>query len=155
MKEIFGDAWELSKHFDILCITTNGMVKKDGSCVMGRGIAYEAKNRVKGIEFILGQKITESGNHVHALDWINDNYNSTLILSFPVKHNWYEKADIELIKRSCVELVERMNSITSELNVLLPRPGCGNGGLNWEDVKAEIEPLLDDRFTIVSFAEKE
>ena len=31
------------------------------------------------------------------------------------------------------------------------RPGAGIGGLQWADVKAAIEPILDDRFTIVSF----
>ncbi len=42
MKEDFGDLWD----FDgIIAITTNGFVKKDGSCVMGRGCAKEAALR--------------------------------------------------------------------------------------------------------------
>ena len=35
-------------------------------------------------------------------------------------------------------------------NVALPRPGCANGGLNWEDVKPHLERILDDRVTIVT-----
>ena len=36
-------------------------------------------------------------------------------------------------------------------HIAIPRPGCSNGGLNWEiDVKPIIEPLLDDRFIIYS-----
>lgn len=35
--------------------------------------------------------------------------------------------------------------------ILIPKPGCGNGGLKWEDVKKQIEPLLDDRFIIIDY----
>ena len=34
-------------------------------------------------------------------------------------------------------------------SVLLPKPGCANGGLNWEQVKPLLEQYLDDRFTII------
>ena len=35
--------------------------------------------------------------------------------------------------------------------VLLPRPGCGHGGLNWErDVKPLLQERLDDRFIVVN-----
>ena len=39
MKEVFGDLWE----FDgTIAITTNGYLKRDGTCVMGRGCARQA-----------------------------------------------------------------------------------------------------------------
>ena len=31
----------------------------------------------------------------------------------------------------------------------LVRPGCGNGQLQWGDVRPEIVDILDDRFTVV------
>lgn len=34
--------------------------------------------------------------------------------------------------------------------VVLPRPGAGNGGLEWKDVRPILEEILDDRFTILS-----
>ena len=44
MKEVFGDLWE----FDgIIAITTNGFVKRDGTCVMGRGCARQAAVRFR------------------------------------------------------------------------------------------------------------
>jgi hypothetical protein len=35
-------------------------------------------------------------------------------------------------------------------NVLVPRPGCGNGQLDWEDVKPILLDHFDDRFIVVT-----
>lgn len=125
----------------IICITTNGTVKKNGDAVMGRGCAKEAAIKHPFILRSLGNHIKSSGNHV-AL-------HSSIIITFPVKHNWWERADIELIKRSCKELVDLMqeNSINK---VYLPRPGTGSGKLNWEkDVKPFIKNLLPDSVIVI------
>ena len=71
-----------------------------------------------------------------------------VILSFPVKHNWFNNADISLIKRSAKELLDWSEPFRS---IVLPRPGCGNGGLKWEDVKPVLEPILDGRFHVITF----
>lgn len=140
MKELINvDLWDLHDQGKTICITTNGFVKKDGKAVMGRGCAKEALNRYPNIDKILGYYIKCYGNKVHI---------SSMIF-FPVKHNWWEKADIELIKKSCKELNEFAEE--QNIDVYLPRPGCGNGGLDWEtEVKPDIEPLLGDKITIVT-----
>ncbi len=46
MIEEFGDIWEIPG--DARVITTNGVVRKDGACVMGRGVALQAKMRYPG-----------------------------------------------------------------------------------------------------------
>jgi len=151
MLEATGNIWDLPG--DAICITTNGFVKKDGSCVMGRGIALEAKNKFPRIEYLLGELIKNEGNNVYSLFQNKDNF---FIFSFPVKHNWWEKADINLIKKSCLQLIEIVDNLKLfdliELNaILIPRPGCGNGKLNWfKDVKPVIENILDDRFIVVT-----
>lgn len=118
-----------------LCITTNGFVKPNGRAVMGRGCALEAKQKIHEIDFVLGRSIRALGNHVHPLI----EFKGQMVYSFPVKHNWWEKADIELIIQSCKELAKYA---TGERVIVLPRPGCGNGHLDWKDIQPIISPLL-------------
>ncbi|MDX1372795.1 MAG: hypothetical protein R3321_10015 [Nitrososphaeraceae archaeon] len=143
MKEIKGDLFE--QDCDAICITTNGYIKKDGSCAMGAGCAWEAKERWKGMDHILGELLSKYGNHVH----IMGAELPYTVLSFPVKKVYWEFADIDLIQRSCEEVVQIANE-NNWSKIIIPRPGCGNGGLKWEEVKPEIEPLLDDRFYIIT-----
>lgn len=147
MKEITGNLWDLPA--DIICITTNGTIKANGRGVMGRGCAKEALTKFPTIDKCLGDSLKSRGNHVQ---WIygSNTTSSKVIFAFPVKHNWWEEADLELIKRSAMELMKILNT-TGIKSVLLPRPGCGNGKLKWEDVKPVIEPILDDRVTIVTW----
>lgn len=148
MKEVYGNAWELAKDYDVLCITTNGMVKKDGECVMGRGIAAQFKARYPFGPKILGDKIRENGNIVQAIMW-ND---EITYMAFPTKHFWYENSDIELIERSASSLALKARAMP-ERKFLLPRPGCSNGKLEWKDVKPVIENILPDNVYIVSYQE--
>lgn len=124
----------------VLCITTNGFVKNDGACVMGRGIALEAKNKVPGLDYKLGEMIKQYGNRCLRI--------KTYLWSFPVKHKWDQEADLKLIKKSCIELMQMIDKFEIK-TVYLPRPGCGNGKLNWEDVEPVIAPLLDSRVVIL------
>lgn len=129
------------------CITTNGVVTKDGRCVMGRGVALQARNRFYRIDYTLGALIEKNGNRVQVL--IDVSAPLTAIVSFPVKHRWQDPADLLLIEDSAKQLV----SLTDERGwnrVVLPRPGCGNGCRKWEEVKPVIEPILDDRFLVVT-----
>jgi hypothetical protein len=143
MKEIFGDLFE-QKDADAICITTNGSVKKNGKAVMGRGCAREA-NRRWNCSKILGKAIKECGN----VPMIFRRTEGYAVVSFPVKHRWWEKADLNLIRGSAKRLVELVN-YHGWKKVILPRPGCGNGKLDWKDVKPILEPILDDRFYVIT-----
>lgn len=148
MKEVTGDLWELGeKDGNAIVITTNGAVTKLGRAVMGRGVARQAKKRfaAHGVDARLGQIIKVAGNHVHSL-FVGEPYT---LVTFPVKHHWIDQADPELIVRSAGELKAKADK-SLWAKVYLPRPGCGNGRLEWDDVKPIIEPILDDRFTVVN-----
>lgn len=157
MKESTGNLW--SQHVEAICITTNGYVNSKSQAVMGRGCALEAAEKFPGLREELGDLIRlGGGNHVHVLltpryGWYDGEEGmeyTTEVLSFPVKHHWREKADLALIRRSAMELVEKTDLYQFD-TVCLPRPGCGNGQLTWEEVKPIIEPILDDRFTVITF----
>ena len=156
MKEVFGDIWELAPKYDIIVITTNGYVKTNGEAVMGRGIAKEAKERYPTLPAELGKHISRWGN---TIGWFYG-YDKPII-SFPVKPSigpngepgWKAKADLKLIEESAkrLEFTVTFNVLDGPPRIILPRPGCGNGGLKWEDVRPVIEPILDDRFTVVTW----
>lgn len=147
MREARGQLWTYTPS-DAICITTNGWLRKDGQAVMGRGCAAEAKQRYPHLPGVLGNMIREFGNHVNYLDFTDDH---KPIFAFPVKHRWWEKADLELIRQSAHELV-KITDAMNLMHVLLPRPGCGNGQLNWPDVREVIAPILDDRIIVITYA---
>lgn len=146
LDQLGGDFW--SEIADAYVITTNGTVNSQGRCVMGRGIALQAKNRFPGIDLQLGRLIKHWGNRVHYLGpWTRADGVSHNIFSFPVKHAWNEKADLELIKKSAEVLAEE--APTWMYKIVMVRPGCGNGGLSWDDVKPAITPFLNQRFIVI------
>lgn len=143
MKEVFGNLWE----FDgIIAITTNGFVKRVGTCVMGRGCAKQATIRFPGLPHKLGTRISAEGNHVFY-------FPEHRLITFPVKHTWWEVADLGLIERSARELLKLIEVKKIKEAVYLPRPGCGNGRLKWEGVKKLLSPILkSDQFHIVTYS---
>ncbi len=143
MKEVFGNLWE----FDgIIAITTNGFVKRDGTCVMGRGCARQAAVRFPELPGKLASRISAEGNHVF-------NFPEYRLITFPVKHNWWEAADLDLIERSARELLKIIEVKKIKEAIYLPRPGCGNGRLKWEEVKKFLSPILKpDQFHIVTYS---
>ena len=137
MKEIEGNIWKFYPEYEIV-IPTNGTVKRDGSCVMGRGLALQAKKRFPELPFDVGNYILKFGNNTHR-------FAKYSIITFPVKHSWHEKADLNLIKESARKLV-----IMVSWEVYLPEVGCGNGGRIWEEVKPILSELPDN-FTVVHY----
>jgi len=133
--------WIYHQSGNPICITTNGFIKKTGECVMGKGIAWQAKQRYPKLPFQLGEKIKCWHNHVYYFEQYN-------LFSFPVKHNWWEKADKSLIISSLVELSELLNELCFD-EVYMTKPGCYNGKLDWEtEVRPIMEAHNDDRIIV-------
>lgn len=133
---------------EAICVTTNGVIKNDGTAVMGKGIAKEANDRY-AVASILAEHLRNGGNHVYPLKNIQENGKSFLLCSFPTKNNWRDDSDIDLIKQSAAELMQLCDAYNIKRCYLTP-PGCANGHLSWEyHVYPAICNILDDRVTIV------
>lgn len=130
------------------CVTTNGIVKRNGYAVMGAGIAKEADQRF-ACSGKLGRLLTKSGNHVYDLCEAQGNGGSFRLISFPTKHHWKDNSDMTLIRQSAEELSALCDQMGIQTCYLTP-PGCGCGRLNWTtQVEPVLSSLLDDRFIIV------
>lgn len=130
---------------DARCITTNGTVKSNGRAVMGRGTALQACERYFGLRLIQGRALQGWGNVPCVL--LPDE--RPCLISFPVKHEWQQPADLDLIRASAWALVSLVEGAHWQV-VLLPRPGCGNGQRTWEEIRPILAPILNDRFVVVS-----
>ena len=144
IREAVGDLW--TYQCNARCVNTNGIVKRDGSLVMGRGIALEAAQRYPDLPKMLGRCVRAQGNLVFSV-WPEGS--DAAIVSFPTKYHWSEGSKLDLIERSA----HRLLALTNEMKwnvVVLPWPGCGNGGLKPIDVRPVIGPILDDRFVVLT-----
>jgi hypothetical protein len=130
MIEHHGDLFEhLHTVGHIIGLSTNGTIKRDGRGVMGRGCALEAALRYPILPLVLGQHLKHNGNVPGWLEVLT-NASPTRIVCLPVKHQWYQKADIDLIIMSIQWLDEQAKS-HKEVTFHVPRLGCGNGRLSW------------------------
>lgn len=171
MKELKADLFETIYEDDVeaICITTNGQYTMQGIAAMGGGCAGVCARRWPetaqrlgkmlktfgtNIPFVIGA-LDEDGNYIEPTrDMIREKQFKCLIFSFPTINNLMDGANIQLIKQSATVLKDYIDEYNLK-GIMVPRPGVGIGGLQWADVKAAIEPILDDRFTIISFEHEE
>jgi hypothetical protein len=140
MTEECGDIWEyLGKA--VIAVTTSGSVTSDGKAVMGRGVACQAARRFPELPGVLGHLVKNSGNHVHPL--------REGIVSFPIEESAWQCPDLRLISRSARELRELADRERWKM-VVVPRPGCGGGGLEWREVRPLLEEHFDGRFVVIT-----
>ena len=107
--------------------------------VMGKGLALSFKQRYP--EMFEKYKTACEKNHLTIgklmLFYEPDHW----ILLFPTKENWRNLSKIEYIEKGLMKFVNTYaeKNITS---IAFPRLGCGNGELNWNDVRLVMEKYL-------------
>lgn len=135
-----GDMWSVFGKTDIFMITTNPIERRDGAIVMGRGIAYQAKERYPTIPYAFAKSLRKNkDNHIGRIG----DYDGQEIWWFMVKKHWKSQADIELIDASCAELNTWLSFVSKSIRVDLNFPGIGNGGLERKYVLPIVSKLPD------------
>ena len=140
MIETVGDIWEYADRA-VIAITTNGSLTPDGRAIFGRGVARQAALRYPELAYKSGRLLAEGGNHVFDL--------GGGIVTFPVEETPWSQPDLRIIARSAEEL-RLLADRSGWERIVVPRPGCGGGGLAWQDVKPLLEACFDHRFLVIS-----
>lgn len=170
MIEIKGDLFK--QKADVLCITTNGYVKASGENVMGMGCAKAAAKINPDVPLLLGNAIGKYGNVVNHIitgrialysfpvkpvsaPCKPDKSNVVKHMKYKVQPNqsvmgWACVAQADIIEKSAKELVLLADKHGWN-KVVIPRPGCGAGELDWKDIKPILDNILDDRFYSITF----
>jgi hypothetical protein len=107
-------------------------------------VAKQAALRFPAIADKLGRLLAEQGSHVFDL--------GCGIVSYPVEETAWSQPDLRIIARSAEEL-RLLADRSGWRQVVVPRPGCGGGGLAWKDVQPLLATWLDDRFIVIHQAE--
>jgi hypothetical protein len=153
MQIIKGNIWDYwpanraKNIYNPVCIPTNGIVMKmDGDSVkglvMGAGVARDALINCLGIDIFFGQMVELYGNKPFY-------HEPSKLISFPTKHHWKDKADINLITQSA-EIIKKIKNFYEFRHIYSVWPGIGFGGLNKKIVKPVLESIWDsDSFIIV------
>lgn len=136
---IVGNLWDEIGTADLLLVTTNSSLRKDGSLVMGRGAAFEAKERYPKLPYALGEGIKSLPTKIYGLALWTDIYDQgTLIGAFQVKYVWQDDALLELIAYSAGFL---QGVAWDYKRIAMNFPGIGNGRLSRPLAEIFLTPL--------------
>lgn len=111
--------------------------------VMGKGIALQFRNKwpenFHAYETACKAKQVRPGR-MFVFDsggLVKPNF----IINFPTKDHWRGKSRIEFIRDGLVDLLAQVRRLGIR-SVAIPPLGCGNGGLEW----SEVRPLIENAF---------
>jgi hypothetical protein len=159
MKELRGDLFKimLDPDIDAICISTNGNYSRQCIAFMNNGVAKVVSERWEKLKYNLGRHLRRNGKNIPYVigaidengDYIDPNNQiilkkeyKCLIFSFPTMINLNDVTyNIDLIKQSSKIMIDYAKSFNLH--------GIAIAGLQSNNVKKEIEDILDDRFIIL------
>lgn len=154
MREIVGSIHDefTSERWDAICCTTNTIVGTNG-LIMGAGVALAFKQRYHFLPTTWGNAVAQwplpRTFVIATIIAYEADRRLRYAVAFPTKRDYRQPSELSLIKRSALQLQIVIEALGWK-EVLLPRPGCANGGLRWKDVQPVLQPIFDDRVTIIS-----
>jgi O-acetyl-ADP-ribose deacetylase (regulator of RNase III) len=114
--------------------------------IMGRGIALQFKQAFPEM-YRDYERACQAGEirlgKMHVFDLGGLGGGPRWIINFPTKSHWRGRSRIEDIESGLQDLINvvRRLKVTS---IAVPPLGCGNGGLDWEEVRPRIEAALGE-----------
>lgn len=115
--------------------------------VMGKGVAREFKIRwpenYTAYRTLCDTKALRPGIvFVYELQSLLSSDTPKYLVNFPTKDHWKAKSKIDYISRGLDALVEKICELDIR-SIAMPPLGCGNGGLDWSEVKPLIVEKLE------------
>jgi O-acetyl-ADP-ribose deacetylase (regulator of RNase III) len=108
--------------------------------VMGKGIALQFKNKWPD-NFTQYQAACKAGKvrpgTMHVYD-AGAYAQPHFVINFPTKDHWRGNSKLSFIEDGLKDLIAQVQKLGIR-SIAIPPLGCGNGGLNWADVKPMIE----------------
>jgi O-acetyl-ADP-ribose deacetylase (regulator of RNase III) len=112
--------------------------------VMGKGIALQFKRKwpanAKAYEAACKRQEVVPGKM-----FVFDNgglVEPKFIINFPTKRHWRQPSRMSDIDAGLIDLVAQIKRLNIR-SIAIPPLGCGNGGLDWKDVRPRIETALN------------
>lgn len=144
MQLITGDLWTAKT--DLIAVTTNSKLRRDGCLVMGRGAALEAKTHYPQLPALAGERIaaTCGSGGLYGFLIIRVAPGKGIGL-FQVKLHWQDAARLDVIAAAVDTVLawcERHPTKTLAINY----PGIGNGRLHLGQVQPLIAKLPNQVF---------
>lgn len=111
--------------------------------VMGKGIALQFKQAFPDV-FKQYAKDCKKGlvqiGKMHVVE-VQGLTTPKYVINFPTKEHWRHPSKLEYIQKGLIDLVKVVQDLEIK-SIALPPLGCGNGGLDWR----EVRPLILETF---------
>ena len=106
--------------------------------VMGKGIALEFKKRYPEMFKCYKEKCDAKEFKTGSL-MLYKEYDKWILL-FPTKSEWRKKSELSYIEKGLRKFADNLDKQGIN-SIAFPKLGCGNGGLDWKDVKPLMKAL--------------
>lgn len=151
MRVIKGDLFDEIGSADLLLVTCNNTIKKNGDLVMGRGAAHDLAERYPWIPVEAGKEVRTS-LWLPGLGWRYGvkvtwkKVKKTCFGIFQVKYHFAQPANVDLILYSTRILCK---VALDYRRIVMNFPGVGHGRLRFEDVLPIVVTLPENVFLYV------
>jgi O-acetyl-ADP-ribose deacetylase (regulator of RNase III) len=111
--------------------------------IMGRGIALQFKKTFPA-NFEVYRQACDANQVQPGRIFVYETCfprNPKFIINFPTKRHWRDKSRMEDIKIGLLDL-KAFIQLREIKSIAVPALGCGLGGLNWNEVRDQIELVL-------------